>query len=290
VATSDTPLRRPNRIPHSAGIGLRAEHYRALLDSLPRVGWLEVHSENYFGDGGKPLHYLALLREHYPLSMHGVGLSLGSTDPLNSDHLNRLKRAIAMFDPWFVSDHLSWSSVGDHYLNDLVPLPYTEEALTHLCERVDKVQELLGRELLVENVSSYLRYTHSSIPEWEFLAAVSQRTGCGILLDVNNVYVNACNHGFDPAIFVRALPSTAVRELHLAGFTRNRFDGGEILIDTHNRRVSEAVWALYRATLELIGARPTLIEWDTDLPELEVLLDEARTAQRLLDKTREIAA
>jgi len=281
---------RPSRIPHAAGIGLRAEHYRPLLESLPSVGWLEVHSENYFGDGGKPLHFLGLLREHYPLSMHGVGLSLGSTDPLNRDHVDRLKRAIATFDPWFVSDHLSWSSVGGQYLNDLVPLPYTEEALAHVCERVDNVQELLGRELLVENVSSYLRYTHSSIPEWEFLAAVSQRTGCGILLDVNNVYVNACNHGFDPVTFIRAIPRAAVRELHLAGFTRNSFDDGEILIDTHNRRVSEEVWDIYRATLELIGTRPTLIEWDTDLPELDVLLDEARSAQRILDRNREIAA
>ena len=288
--TIDHRAARPHRIPAAAGIGLRADHYLPLLESLPPVGWLEVHSENYFGEGGKPPHFLSRLREHYPLSMHGVGLSIGSTDPLDSDHLHRLRRAVDRFEPWFVSEHLCWCSVGGRYLNDLVPLPYTDEALAHVCDRIDAVQHFLGREILIENVSSYLRFEHSTIPEWEFLAAVSSRAGCGILLDVNNIYVNACNHGFDPAEYLHCVPAGAVREIHLAGFTRNAFDGGEILIDTHNRPVSGAVWDLYREAISHVGTRPTLIEWDTDVPPLEVLLSEARTAQQVLNEHDELAA
>lgn len=288
--TGDPEGTRPGRIHANAGTGLRAQHYRELLDSLPSVGWLEVHSENYFGAGGKPLHYLSRLREHYPLSLHGVGLSLGSTDPLDATHLRQLRRLVDRFEPWFVSEHLSWSSAGGLHLHDLVPLPYTDEALDHLCSRIDCVQDRLGREILIENVSSYLCYDHSTMPEWEFLAAVARRTGCGVLLDVNNVYVSACNHGFDAWEFIRGIPGEAVREIHLAGFTRNRFDDGEILIDTHDRRVCDDVWRLFARTIRRIGARPTLIEWDTDLPALNVLLDEARTAQRLLDGRDEAAA
>lgn len=276
----------PGTIPAQAGIGLRAPHYLEILETRPLVGWLEVHSENYFSAGGKPLYYLERIRAHYPLSLHGVGLSLGSTDVLNSRHLEQLKALIQRFEPALVSDHLSWSSVGGRYLNDLLPLPYTEEALAHLVRRVSQVQEYLGRQLLIENISSYLQYTESTIPEWEFIAALSERSGCGLLLDVNNLYVSACNQGFDPGVYLQAIPPAAVREIHLAGFTINRFEDGEMLIDTHNQRVDPQVWALYRQAVQRFGNRPTLIEWDTDLPALDVLLAEARQADRIAAEER----
>ena len=247
---------------------------------------MEVHSENYFGAGGKPLYYLEQIRAHYPLSLHGVGLSIGSTDVLNTRHLDRLKALIQRFEPALVSEHLSWSSVGGRYLNDLLPLPYTEQALAHTVRRVSQVQEHLGRQLLIENVSSYLQYTESTIPEWEFITALIERSGCGLLLDVNNIYVSACNHGFDPAVYLQAIPPAAVQEIHLAGFTINRFEDGEILIDTHNQRVYPQVWALYRQAVQRFGNRPTLIEWDTDLPALDVLVAEARQADRIVEEER----
>ena len=274
---------RPESIPASAGIGLRAEHYREILESRPAIGWLEVHSENYFGGGGAPLYYLERIRESYPLSFHGVGLSLGSTDPLSTRHLDRLKDLIRRFQPGLVSEHLSWSSVGGRYLNDLLPLPDTEEALTHLVARIDRVQEHLGRPILIENISSYLQYRESTIPEWEFVAEVSARSGCGILLDVNNVYVSAKNHGFDASAYLRGLPESAIGEVHLAGFTVNAYDGGRILIDTHNRRVAPEVWNLYVEAVHLFGAKPTLIEWDANIPPLAMLLVEAGKAQRIME-------
>lgn len=280
----------PGPIPARAGIGLRAEHYDAVLESHPPVGWLEVHSENYFGAGGKPLDMLERIRAHYPLSLHGVGLSIGSTDPLDYRHLAKLKRLIRRFEPALVSEHLSWSSVGGRHLNDLLPLPYTKEALYHLVARVARVQDILGRPILIENPSSYLQYVESAIPEWEFLAALAERTGCGVLLDVNNVYVSACNHGFDASAYLRAIPRHIVREIHLAGFTVNRFDDGELLIDTHNRPVWPAVWALYRQAVQRFGQIPTLIEWDTDLPELAVLVNEARRADAILEERHAQAA
>lgn len=277
-------------IPARAGIGLRAPHYRDLIESRPDVGWIEVHSENYFGDGGAPLYYLERARDLYPVSLHGVGLSLGSADPLNRDHLHRLKRLIDRIDPGLVSEHLCWSSIDGRYLNDLLPLPYTEEALDYVAARIAAVQEFLGRHILIENLSSYLQYTHSTIPEWDFLAAVAERADCGVLFDVNNVYVSARNHGFDPLVYLRAMPAARVQEIHLAGHTVKRYDGGEILIDTHNARVCDDVWALYRATIGHLGARPTLIEWDSDLPALPVLVEEADTAARFLEQTRDCVA
>jgi len=270
-------------IPASAGIGLRADHYREVLETTPAVGWFEVHSENYFGAGGLPLHYLERIRAEYPISLHGVGLSLGSADPLNTEHLRRLKNLVDRFAPGQVSEHLCWSSIGGRYLNDLVPLPYTEEALRHVVARVSEIQEILGRRILVENVSSYLEYLESSIPEWEFLREVAQRSGCGILLDVNNIYVSARNHGFDPRQFLRSIPGGLVEEIHLAGFTVNRFEGGELLIDTHDHPVAEEVWRLYALAVERFGPKPALIEWDTDLPALEVLLEEAGKAERIME-------
>lgn len=278
-----------SRIPARAGIGLRAPHYRDVIESRPDVGWLEVHSENYFGDGGPPLRYLEQARQFYPVSLHGVGLSLGSTDPLNREHLRRLKRLVDFIEPGLVSEHLCWSSVDGRHLNDLLPLPYTDEAIAHVVPRIVEVQEFLGRRILIENLSSYLQYRHSVLPEWEFLAAVAERADCGLLLDVNNIYVSARNHGFDPAHYLRAIPAERVHEIHLAGHTVKRYDDGEILVDTHNGRVAEAVWSLYQSAIKHIGARPTLIEWDSDLPTLGVLVQEAHTAQCLMEKVHETA-
>jgi uncharacterized protein (UPF0276 family) len=265
------------RVPPASGIGLRAEHYRTLLDARPPVGFIEVHSENYFG-GGPPLHYLEQARALYPLSLHGVGLSLGSGDALDRKHLAQLKALIERFEPALVSEHLSWSATGGRHLNDLLPLPYTEEALARFCAHLSEAQDLLGRELLIENPSSYLRYRHSTIPEAEFLAEIVRRCGGGILLDVNNIYVSAHNHGFDAGAYLAAIPPAAVREIHLAGHTVQRYPDGEILIDTHNRRVRAEVWALYRESLQRLGPVPTLIEWDSDLPELSTLVAEAGRA------------
>jgi uncharacterized protein (UPF0276 family) len=274
-------------IPVRVGIGLRPPHYRQLLSELPAVGWLEVHSENYFSRGGQPLHFLARARGHYPLSLHGVGLSLGSADAPSTDHLMHLKRLIERFEPGAVSDHLCWGAIGGRHLNDLLPLPYTDEALQLVCAHMDEAQAFLGRELLIENVSSYLQFSASFIPEWEFLAAVARRTGCGIQLDVNNIYVSSVNHGFDPLRYLDAMPAGAVQEVHLAGFDTVPVaggTGGSVLIDTHGKRVAEPVWNLYREALSRLGAVPTLIEWDTDIPPLATLLEEARKAQEILDR------
>lgn len=274
------------RIPARAGIGLRAAHYREVLESRPAVGWLEVHSENYFGEGGAPLQYLERIRAHYPLSLHGVGMSLGSTDPLDTAHLAKLKALIRRFEPGLVSDHLSWSSVGGRHFNDLLPLPYTEEALAHVCRRLLQAQEYLGRRLVVENPSSYLQHAESAIPEWEFLAELARRTGCGILLDVNNVYVSARNHRLDPWRFIDSLPGRHVAEIHLAGFTSN----DTVLIDSHSRPVCAEVWALFARAVQRFGPRPALVEWDADIPPLAMLVAEAGHAQALLEESHVLAA
>ena len=285
MSTKSAPIRIAQTIPVSAGIGLRAQHYQEIVESRPNIGWLEVHSENYFGDGGAPLFFLEQVRRYYPLSLHGVGLSLGSVDPLNMGHLQKLKSLIARYQPGLVSEHLCWSSVGGRYLNDLLPLPYTEEALAHVVARIIQTQDYLKRQILVENVSSYVQYRHSTVPEWEFVAEVARRSGCGILLDVNNIYVNAMNQNFDPLEYLHAIPQEPVQELHLAGFAVNRDDAGEILIDHHGAPVAEPVWALYHEALRRFGPTPTLIEWDTDIPPLPILLAEARHAHALLEQT-----
>lgn len=280
---------RGGPLPPSAGIGLRAPHMRALLAAPPAVGWLEVHSENYFGRG-IPFDYLLEARARYPVSLHGVGMSLGSVDPLDPVHLQELKSLIDAVEPVLVSEHLSWGSVDGGHLNDLLPLPYTEEALDHMVARLAEVQDRLGRSILVENLSSYLQLYESSIPEWEFLAELATRSGCGILLDINNIHVSAVNHDFDARHYLRAIPAWAVEEMHLAGFTRKRFEDGEILIDTHSRPVAPPVWGLYAEALERFGPCPTLIEWDSDLPPLSVLVEEAARAQRLLEAHDAVAA
>lgn len=284
-----TPSNRGS-IPASAGIGLRAQHYRAMLDSRPAVGWLEVHPENYFGDGGASHHYLERIRRDYPLSLHGVGLSLGSVDPLCQGHLAKLKGLMERYAPALVSEHLSWSSVDGCYCNDLLPLPYTEEALQHVATRVAATQEYLGCPLLVENPSRYLRYVDSPIPEWEFLAELIRRTGCRLLLDVNNLYVSACNLGEDPQCYLRGLPYDAVAEIHLAGHTVKQLDDCIVRIDTHDQPVAAAVWELYEVAIARFGPRPTLIEWDSRLPPLAELVGEAVNAQVRLEVRRARAA
>ncbi|MGH8127252.1 MAG: MNIO family bufferin maturase [Gammaproteobacteria bacterium] len=280
----------PEPIPAQAGIGLRPVHYEQILDERPALPFVEVHSENFFCAGGPMLRTLEAVRNEYAVSLHGVGLSLGSADPLNREHLGRLKALVERVEPALVSEHLCWGAIGGAHLNDLLPLPYTEEALAHMSTRVSEAQDVLGRRMLIENVSSYLEFTESTIPEWEFLTALSERSGCGILFDVNNVYVNAVNHGFDAYRYVDAVPAGPVEEIHLAGFTRKDPQGVPLLIDSHSRPVAEPVWALYAHTLSRLGPKPTLIEWDRDLPPLETLLDEAAHAGRLLDAARVRAA
>lgn len=269
-------------IPAQAGIGLRAEHYYDVLAQRPTVGWLEVHSENYFGAGGRPLHYLDCIRADYPISLHGVGLSLGSTDPLSETHLRSLKALVQRCEPMLVSEHLSWGSVAGRHFNDLLPLPYCTETLEHMVERVSKVQDFLQRQILVENLSSYIEYDSSEILEWDFLAELGRRSGCGILLDLNNIYVSARNHGFDAQEFLRGIPPSLVKEIHLAGHTVKTFDEGELLIDTHDQRVSAGVWSLYRDAARRFVNVPVLIEWDAQLPALNVLVNEAQQAQTIL--------
>jgi uncharacterized protein (UPF0276 family) len=266
----------------SSGIGLRAQHHAEFLARRPAVGWVEVHSENHFARGGLQREVLAEVRAHCPLSLHGVGLSIGSTDPLNREHLAELARLARDFDPVLMSEHLAWGSVDGHFMNDLLPLPYTEEALRHTAGRVRAVQDVLGRQILIENVSSYLEFNDSEMTEWEFLAALTAESGCAILLDVNNLYVNAVNHGFDPCVYLKCVPPQTVQEIHLAGHSVRRLGTRELLVDTHAAPVCSAVWQLYGAALELFGPVRTLIEWDAELPELSVLVAEAEKIEQVL--------
>lgn len=262
------------------GVGLRAPHYRHFLEGKPDIGWLEVHSENYFGDGGYDLHVLQRVRRDYPLSVHGVGLALGSADGLREGHLAKLQRLVARIQPDLVSEHLCWGAWGERHFNDLLPLPYTREALALMVARVDQAQNALGRTLLVENISSYLEYCVNDYSEFEFLAELARASGCGILLDVNNLYVNAINHGYEAAQALQVLPAAAIGEIHLAGHSQ----GDDCLIDDHGSQVAAPVWQLYSSARERFGQVPTLIEWDTDIPALDVLLGEARRAAALGDR------
>lgn len=277
-------------IPAQAGIGLRPPHFHQVLTEHPEVPWLEVHSENFFCAGGEMHRVLNGVRRDYPLSLHGVGLSLGSSDRLHTEHLVQLKRLADHIEPMLVSEHLCWGAIGDRHLNDLLPLPYTEEALDLMVNRVMTAQEFLGRTILIENVSTYLTFHHSTIPEWEFVTALSRRSGCNILLDVNNLYVNATNHGYSADQYLRALPKTAVTEIHLAGFTPKPGLPVPLLIDSHSRPVADDVWQLYRSALSHFGPVLTLIEWDQDIPSLEVLIAEAAKAEHLLCECRTLAA
>jgi uncharacterized protein len=267
------------------GIGLRAPHVDEIRATRPAIGWLEVHAENYMG-GGPAVRALERLRADYPLSVHGVGLSLGSAEGLDSRHLERLAALVERLQPALVSEHLSWSVVDGAYLNHLLPLPCTEETLALAAGHVARVQDRLGRRLLVENPSSYLRFEGSTIPEGEFLAALARRTGCGLLCDVNNIHVTCANLGGEPDAYLAALDPATIGEIHLAGHAVNDADGRPMLIDDHGSPVAPAVWRLYERALARFGPVPTLIEWDTDLPPLPVLLAEAAAAGRRLDAVR----
>jgi uncharacterized protein (UPF0276 family) len=265
----------PSRPAQGVGIGLRHAHYDAFMQAPPPVGWVEVHSENYFGDGGYDLHVLETVRRDLPVSLHGVGLGLGSAAPLDEAHLARLARLVGRIDPALVSEHLCWGATPHAALHDLLPMPLTQASLDHLSARVTHMQDTLRRRVLIENVSTYVRFRDDDFSEAAFLAELARRTGCGVLLDVNNLYVNQRNHGEDALAALRALPCEIVGELHLAGHRVSE----AAVIDDHGSRVAPEVWSLYEAALRRFGAVPTLIEWDTNVPPLAVLLDEARLAQ-----------
>jgi uncharacterized protein (UPF0276 family) len=267
-------------IPKAAGIGLRSRHIAEMLSRRPSVGWLEVHAENYMGESAA-VPALEKLRQIYPLSVHGVGLSLGSANGLDRDHLNRLAKVVSRFEPDLVSEHLAWSVADGAYLNDLLPLRYDEAALAIVARNVELVQDMLKRQILIENLSAYVEFADSTMTEAEFLAGLVKRTGCGLLLDVNNVYVSAHNLGFDATHFIDTLPADAIGEIHLAGHAVNELGDDTVLIDDHGSRVPPAVWTLYAAAIRKVGPRPTLIEWDTKVPELVVLLGEAMWADML---------
>lgn len=271
------------------GIGLRAPHVADVIASRPAIAWLEVHAENYLG-GGAAVSRLNGIRRDFPLSLHGVGLSLGSAEGLDRDHLRRLAALIARTEPFLVSEHLSWSISGGVYLNDLLPLPYTEETLDILVRNVTAAQEALGRQILVENPSRYLRFRHSTIAEPDFLASLARRSGCGVLCDVNNIFVTCANLGLDAAAYIDALPRAAVGEIHLAGHSRVERDGAIFLIDDHGSPVPEPVWELHRRALDRFGPVPSLVEWDTNLPPLATLLAEAAKAEALIPRRNDADA
>ncbi len=260
------------------GVGLRACHYQDILTHFPPVSWFEVLSDNYLNTEGLPLYYLEKIRQNYPVTLHGVGMSIGSTDPLNFDYLGKLKQLASWIEPDYISDHLAWISVGSYYLNELLPLPYTEAVLNHVTERIKQVQDYLGTQILIENPASYLTFANSNLSEEEFIKALVKSADCYILLDVNNLYVNASNHGFDPLAYLDMIPKNRVKQIHLAGYEKR----DDYLFDTHGHQVHPPVWQLYQKALKRFGSIPTLIEWDTDIPAWEVLITEARKAEQLI--------
>lgn len=275
-------------LPAAGGLGLKPEHYRDILDTTPNVGFFEVHAENYMGDGGPPHRYLEAIRERYPLSLHGVGLSIGGENDLDQAHLARLRRLIDRYRPESFSEHLAWSTHQSAYLNDLLPLPYTQATLDRVAGHVTETQQVLGVRMLLENPSTYLLFEESTIDEIDFLAAVSDRTGCGLLLDVNNVMVSAVNHGLDPFAYIDRFPIDRVGELHLAGYDETVDDAGErVLIDAHGSPVLPDVFDLYRHTLKRTGPVATLVEWDNDVPAFERLLDEIGRVEQAMSVERQ---
>lgn len=274
---------RAATIPARAGVGLKPEHYRIILETVPDVGFFEVHAENYMGAGGPPHRYLAAIRERYPLSLHGVGLSIGGDRPLDRDHLARLKALITRYEPALFSEHLAWSTHDAGFMDDLLPVPYTRETLARVCQHIDEVQEFLGRQMLLENPSTYLAFVESTYDEVDFIAEIAKRTGCGLLLDVNNVHVACTNQQWDSIDYIDRFPFTLVQEIHLAGYTQEADEKDRLLlIDTHDRPVSQIVWELYSKTVSRTGVRPTLIEWDTDVPSWLELKAEADRAEIIL--------
>lgn len=274
---------KPSAIPPRGGVGLKAQHYRTILDSNPDIGFFEVHAENYMGDGGPPHRYLTAIRELYPLSLHGVGLSIGADRPLDKDHLRRFRGLIDRYEPALVSEHLAWSTHDSGYLDDLLPVPYTAETLERVCDHIDEVQMALGRPILLENPSTYLAFTESTYAEIDFIAEVARRTDCGLLLDVNNVYVASTNQLWDPVQYIEGYPLARVREIHLAGHTPEEDEKGRpLLIDTHDKPVDAMVWDLYAHAVKLTGPVPTLIEWDAEVPAWDALQAEAIRAETIM--------
>jgi uncharacterized protein (UPF0276 family) len=270
-------------IPARAGVGLKPEHYRAILDDAPDIGWFEIHAENYMGEGGPPHAYLTAVRERYPLSLHGVGLSIGGAGPLDKEHLSRLCALDERYEPALFSEHLAWSSHDTVYLNDLLPMPYTEETLARVCDHINEVQDTLERRMLLENPSTYVAFAETTMSELDFLREIVRRTGCGLLLDVNNVFVQAANHGFDPRAYLDDLPAEHVGEIHLGGHAADEDeDGSALLIDDHGREVADPVWTLYAQALDRVGPTPTLIEWDNDVPAWPTLFAEAQRADAVI--------
>jgi len=270
-------------LPARSGLGLKPEHFHSILETLPDLGFLEIHAENYMVEGGPYHHYLAKIRSHYPLSIHGVGLSIGAEAGLDEAHLDRLAALIKRYEPQSFSEHLAWSSHGGVFLNDLLPLPYHAETLHRVCAHIDRVQERLQRRMLLENPATYVEFADSTFGEADFIGELVRRTGCGLLLDVSNVHVSCVNHGRDPQAFITALPLAATGQIHLAGFARDVDAAGDpLLIDSHGAAVADEVWRLYRFALEMLGPVPTLIERDNDVPAFPVLLAEARKAEAML--------
>jgi uncharacterized protein (UPF0276 family) len=283
--TDDRAAKVPPGVPARAGVGLKGEHYDAILSGAPDLGFFEIHAENYMGAGGPPHRYLTAIRERYPLSLHGVGLSIGADAPLDRAHLMRLKVIAARYEPGLFSEHLAWSTHDGAYLNDLLPVPYDAPTLARVCDHIDEVQETMGRRMLLENPSTYVEFRSSTMSELDFLRAVVRRTGCGLLLDVNNVFVSAKNHNRDPNGYIDEFPVEDVGEIHLAGYAAQTDAGGApLLIDAHGSPVVDEVWALYERALTRAGPKPTLIEWDNDVPAFEVLLAEAERAETMLHK------
>ncbi len=280
-----------NPAPRRSGVGLKPEHYCDILDGTPDIGWFEIHAENYMGDGGPPHAYLTAIRERYPISMHGVGLSIGGAGPLDTEHLARLCALADRYQPALFSEHLAWSSHDTVYLNDLLPLPYTEETLARVCDHIDVVQDAMQRQMLLENPSTYVAYAETTMAEVEFLREVARRTGCGLLLDVNNVFVQAANHGFGADGYLDAFPMEHVGEIHVGGHAQDADeDGSLLLIDDHGREVADSVWALYELALVHTGPMPTLIEWDNDVPAWPLLLAEAQRADHVLAASTPVRA
>lgn len=274
-----------NDLPAAPGVGYKPQHYSEILSDPAPARWFEVHAENYMGDGGRPLAQLRAMAERFPISVHGVGLSIGGDGPLDADHLARVKHLVGWLDPASFSEHLAWSTHDSHFLNDLLPLPYTKTTLTRVCDHIDQVQDTLGRKMLLENPSSYLAFSESTWEEPQFLAEIARRTGCGLLLDVNNVFVSATNLGTAPRDYIAAYPLDQVGEIHLGGHDEDHDDfGAPLLIDSHGREVADPVWALLAQVLDRSGPRPVLIEWDNDVPDWPTLAAEARRAAAALDR------
>ncbi|MEM7240965.1 MAG: DUF692 domain-containing protein [Pseudomonadota bacterium] len=279
------------QLPKSIGVGYKSKHRGDILKDTAQIGWLEIHAENYMGDGGRPIAELKELSEIYPISCHGVGLSIGAESGLDPAHLDRLKHLIAWLKPAQFSEHLAWSTHGAQFLNDLLPLPYTEEVLARVSDHINQVQDILGQRMLLENPSLYIQFTQSQMPETEFIARIVENTGCGLLLDVNNVFISATNQGYSARGYIDAYPLDHIGELHLGGHEEDTDDDGDtLLIDSHSRAVVDPVWALYDYVLSKTGPRPTLIEWDNDIPDWSVLAHDAHAAKAIMDRHGRVAA